>query len=131
MVKASYEIEVSEQTIFVRLTGSFSEKLASNFTNELRQTITKICPSPFYLIINIIKFTGATPAAYALQEKFNQWLRNTSLIAKANVIDSKLISNIVGNQMPSRETELFKIFESEQDALAWFNTIQKASLTGT
>jgi hypothetical protein len=131
MVRANYEIEISEQTIVARLIGSFGESLANSFTSELKHKITEISPSPFYLIINIIDFTGATPEAYQIQENFNQWLRNTSLVAKANVIDSQLISNIVGNQMPSRETELFRIFDSESQAFDWFESIEQNKLTGT
>ena len=131
MVRANYEIEISEQTIVARLVGSFGESLANSFTSELKQKITELSPSPFYLIINIIDFTGATPEAYQIQENFNQWLRNTSLVAKANVIDSQLISNIVGNQMPSRETELFRIFDSESQAFDWFESIEQNKLTGT
>lgn len=131
MLRARYEIEVSEQTVIARLIGSFSDSLATNFTTDLTKTISELSPSPFYLIINIKEFSGATPEAYQIQEKFNQWLRNTSLVAKANVIDSQLISNIVGNQMPSRETELFKIFDCENDATTWFQTLEQNKLTGT
>lgn len=131
MLRASYEIEVSEQTIIARLIGNCSGKLAANFTNELKQTIRNISPKPFYLIINIIEFEGATPEAYQIQENFNQWLRSTNLVAKANVISSQLVSNIVGNQMPSRENQLFKICESEEEAKAWFESIDQSDLTGT
>ena len=125
MKKGIYEIIVEGKIITCRLNGSFSEGQAIEFDSKMKEIVGKISPAPFFVIFNLSEFTGATPEAFQVQERFNQWLATTTLVAKANIDGSEIISSIVDHHMPSRKVKLYGCFNSELDAKAWFERIRK------
>jgi hypothetical protein len=64
---------------------------------------------------------GATPDAFNISNKFNEWLNGQNMVAKAIVITSQVIKSIDQQWVPSKAVQNIEYFDNKDDALVWLN----------
>jgi len=114
-----YTIIVEENIINVTLEEAFNEQGAQALAKELTEIINTFNQQKILILGNLLKLLGATPEAFAVSNKFNEWLNTQNLVAKALVINSATIKAIDQQRVPSKEVQNIAYFDNEADALSW------------
>lgn len=112
-------IEVKDNIIIVRTAGAFNEYGARHYTNGLKKAIYDLQGESFSILINNLEFLGGTPEAYEELEKYNLWLNQQQLIAKAMVIKSAINLGVIDMLSPARASQQTQSFDNEKDAMTW------------
>lgn len=114
-----YAIIVDENIINITLEEAFNEQGAKALAKELTEIINNFNQQKILILGNLLKLPGATPEAFAVSNKFNEWLNTQNLVAKALVINSPAIKAIDQQRVPSKEVQHIAYFDNEADALNW------------
>lgn len=116
-------IEVKDNIIIVRTNGAFNEYGAQRYTHGVRAVVDNMQDKSFSILINNLEFQGATPEAFEELEKYNVWLNNKKLIAKAMVITSAFTLDVIDKLSPSRAAQQARNFDNEEDAMSWLQSL--------
>ena len=116
-------ISLKGNIIVVRNVGAFNEYGAQKYTNGVEAIVDDLKDTSFSILVNNLEFQGATPEAYQELEKYNVWLNQQKLIAKAMVITSNTILDVINKLSPSRASQQTRSFDNEEDAMSWLQTL--------
>tara|TARA_R110002012_G_scaffold6678_3_gene31840 strand:+ start:1924 stop:2304 length:381 start_codon:yes stop_codon:yes gene_type:complete len=115
----NYSIVVEEHIITVSLTDSFNQAGAEALTNDIKRTISRFKGKPFSIMVIDTTVSGNTPDAYEKINKYNKWLNEQNLIAKALVVPSGAIRKINDVRIPAKAKQNVRSFDNVPDALVW------------
>lgn len=115
----NYSIVVEEHIITVSLTDSFNQAGAEALTNDIKRTISRFKGKPFSIMVIDTTVSGNTPDAYEEINKYNKWLNEQNLIAKALVVSSGAIRKINDVRIPAKAKQNVRSFDNVPDALVW------------
>ncbi|NTS76339.1 hypothetical protein HR060_05605 [Catenovulum sp. SM1970] len=122
--RASYNITTRNDIVIIKIMGSFDRLLSQRCFKELKKTLEGLPANrPFVLLVNALRYTGATPEAFEQATLFNQWLKGTSCIAKAYVVVQKIQLQIVKNHAPEMPDILHNDFDNQEQALTWLEEL--------
>ncbi len=114
-------ITVDEKIIFVKSIGAFNALGTKKYTDGIKTIVNNFQGQGFSILINNLEKSGSTPEAYQALDKFNKWLTNQNLIAKAMVITVKKGMHLVNT--PARiNNQQNKLFDNEGDAIKWLES---------
>ena len=116
--------EVMRQIISCRMIGTFSTRDAKDLYKHFRDIVGDMT-EPFGILMDIKGFEGSTPEGFAEAEVFNQWLANTEIVAKVNLITKGVIEKIVEQRIPTRHNYQLEVFDTEQDAIEHLKQVLK------
>jgi len=116
-------IEVKDNIIIVRTSGAFNEYGTLRYTDGIRKAIDSLQGESFSILVNNLKFQGATPEAYEELENYNAWLNQQKLIAKAMVITSAITLDVINMRSPSRASQQNQSFDNEEAAMDWLKSL--------
>lgn len=116
-------IHREENLIVAKLIGSFNEEGAKKYTNAMKQAVKELQGANFLMLINDLEVEGGTPEALQELEDYNQWLSTQNLLAKAMVVKSRLIIDLINKYSPSQKLQHYEFFDNEKDAYAWLKTL--------
>ncbi|KGJ91712.1 hypothetical protein [Colwellia psychrerythraea] len=116
-------IKVIDNIILVRSIGAFNEYGAQKYTNCIRDAVDDLQDKSFSILTNNLEFLGGTPEAYQELESYNVWLNQQKLIAKAMVITSSTMLDVINMLSPSRASQQTKSFNNEKDAMNWLKSL--------
>jgi len=116
-------IVVEGNIIIVRTIGAFNEYGAQRYTHGVKSLVESMQDKSFSILINNLEFQGATPEAFEELEKYNVWLNNQKLIAKAMVITSNITLDVINMRSPARAAQQNKNFDNEEDAMDWLKSL--------
>jgi hypothetical protein len=118
----NYSIVADEHIITVSLTDSFNQAGAKALTNDIKSTIPRFKGKPFSIMVVDTSVSGNTPDAYEEINKYNEWLNEQNLIAKALVVPSGAIRKINDARIPAKAKQNVRSFDNTPDALVWLKT---------
>jgi hypothetical protein len=117
-----YTLSVDGNIIKLEAIGSFNLEGASKVYEEIKEIIMSFKDKPYYIVVNLLKFTGGTSEAYELSDKTNYWMNNFNPpVKRIYIVDNKIKMSIT----LSKEKELSKqnlvFFENEETANKWIS----------
>ena len=115
----NYIATVSGNIISVTMLGAFNIDGVKACIKDVQLIINNLGDNSFYLMSNILQFSGATPDAYDEINKFNCWLRKQNVVALAVVNASSAILSIFSMRIASAKHKKIQIFTNEFDAINW------------
>lgn len=107
------------QVIRVKLSGSFNEAGVCAYAAEVKEIVASLSGQPFAMLIDDLDVEGGTPKAYAALNDYNEWLNQQSVIAKAFVINSLALKDIILQRTPELQRQNIAFFFSYNDAEKW------------
>ena len=116
-------IEITGNIIIVRTIGAFNEYGAKKYTDGMKAAVDSLDDKSFSILVNNLEFLGGTPEAYQELEDYNIWLNQEKLIAKAMVITSTIILDVIDKLSPSRAAQQTKSFADENTAMHWLQSL--------
>jgi len=127
----NYNVNVKDNIIHIRFSGSFNENCTNDLFQEIKSVIKYFKEKGILILSDLSTFQGATPDAYYISEKYNQWLNTKNLIAKAIVFHSTVVQDINLSRVQSLKEQNIKYFDNESNALAWLNSYKTSNLLQT
>lgn len=110
---------LGERIISATLKGSFSERGIRDYINQVKEIIKRFDGKPFAMLINNLQVEGGTPEAYRALEKYNHWLNQQAITAKAFIFDDSITKQILLSRSPSLKQQNIAFFKTENEAKAW------------
>jgi len=120
-IHGTYTISVSNNTIYTTLSGSFNEFGVKAWACGMKKAIKAFNGEQFSMLVDELKAEGATPEALAEGEKYNQWLNQQKIKAKAVVYPSEMLRDIDVKNLPARAKQPIKLFLDLDEARNWLN----------
>lgn len=116
-------IELIDSTIFITLKGAFNEYGVQVWFEKLKTIVNQLHGKPFTILINYLEADGATPEAFQVANKYNSWLCEQNLTAKA-IVTSPILAAIDLAQIneKNRKQQNYKYFITVPSALEWLKT---------
>jgi len=115
-------IHVEENIIVAKLIGAFNGEGAKKYTNGMKKAVKDLQGKSFLMLVNDLKLEGGTPEALQELEKYNSWLTTQKLIAKAMVVKSNMLIEIIDKFSPSQKLQKYAFFDNEKDAYTWLKS---------
>jgi len=115
-------IHIEENIIVAKLNGSFNKEGAKKYTNGMKKAVKELQGESFLMLVNDLKLEGGTPEALQELEKYNCWLTTQKLIAKAMVVKSNMLIEIIDKFSPSQKLQKHAFFDNEKDAYNWLKS---------
>ncbi len=122
MEHGGHSIVVNGNIIVLKLTGAFNEYGVFKFTQDVKGVIESFNGKIFSILVNNLELLGGTPEAYAELEKYNKWLNNQNMVAKAMVIKSSATLGIINSLVPSIKLQNMKDFDNKYEAIEWLKS---------
>lgn len=113
------EVSVDGRIIIARYIGLFNQEGAGAELDKLKAAIVALTPGPFVMLVDDIRLEGGTPDAYDEVERFNHWLQDYPMVAKATVVESAVKLKILESRIPARRQQNSQAFVSIDEAKAW------------
>ncbi|WP_019616754.1 hypothetical protein [Psychromonas ossibalaenae] len=119
MEHGEHSIVVNGNIIVLKFTGAFNEYGVFKFTQDVKNVIEGFNGNIFSILVNNLELLGGTPEAYEEFEKYNKWLNNQNMAAKAIVIKSSATLGIINSLVPSIKSQNIKDFNNKSEAIKW------------
>lgn len=72
----NFTIHTEGNIIKAELIGSFNIEGATEFYSRLIEQVESLGSAPYCILIDVLKFDGATPEAYQEANESNRWINN-------------------------------------------------------
>lgn len=113
-------LTITKNIIMFDVIGSFNEEGAKTGYKKLKKAIKSFKDSPYYIIENILKFTGATPQAYVTANKENEWInKHNPPVMRLFVVNDRIHTSIALNQEKELAKQNIMYFTDKESALDW------------
>ena len=122
LAHGKFEVTVQNKLIYTVFNGSFNEHGIIAWHNSIKDIINSFDGQPFSMLINELNASGATPKALAAGNKYNEWLNQQNLIAKAMVYSSDMLRDIDTMHLPARIEQNIEFFYTIADAEEWLES---------
>lgn len=132
MFESHGQTEVTTQDALIRVLarGRFNLDGCRRFIELVGQAVEQQGDRPFVMLIDNLQFEGGTPEAYRELDVFNAWLNTRPLVAKAMLLRSEMLSQIMNRLAPSRRQQNIREFADEDSAMAWLQAELQAAASG-
>ena len=110
---------IDERIISAAFIGSFDEIGVQNYAKQIKRLVNSFQNQPFAMLINNLEIEGGTPDAYQALDKYNEWLNQQAIIAKAFIIDNNVTKQILLARTPALKQQNIAFFENQTDAKTW------------
>ena len=110
---------IDERIISAAFIGSFDEIGVQNYAKKIKRLVNSFQNQPFAMLINNLEIEGGTPDAYQALDKYNEWLNQQAIIAKAFIIDNNVTKQILLARTPALKQQNIAFFENQTDAKTW------------
>ncbi|NMP30864.1 hypothetical protein HII17_04745 [Thalassotalea sp. M1531] len=124
LVHGDFEITFDNNTLMVKLSGSFNELGTLKLTDLIKNNIENLNGQKFYMLVDDRELDGFTPEAYQVIEENNHWLGQQNLLAKAFIMRNLVQESLDNYFIPSKKGQNTKAFTDMASAIAWLNTQQ-------
>ncbi|GHG04708.1 hypothetical protein [Thalassotalea marina] len=114
-----FEVSCQGQIIFVKLQGSFNCAAIKAYAQAVKDEIMSFEGKSFAMLVNDIQVEGGTPEAYDALNDYNAWLNEQAIIAKAFILSSIALKDIIINRTPELQRQNIAFFEHSKEAIAW------------
>ena len=114
-----FTVTIDTNIIIVIMKGSFNEFGARALIDSIKAKIKSFNGTKFSIIVEDLELEGITPEGYKEINKYNEWLNNQNMIAKARVANSSLMLDIDHRLIPAIQKQNIKIFEDVPSAIEW------------
>ncbi|MCV2884875.1 hypothetical protein OE749_09220 [Aestuariibacter sp. AA17] len=114
-----FSVVIQDDIIEVQLIGMFNHEGTEQYVNKVKAAVAKFDGRPFSMLIDDLKMEGGTPEAYEILNRYNTWLNNQNLVAKALIIDSEVKKFIILDRTPALKNQNARFFKSRSKAIAW------------
>lgn len=118
-----FSIEIQSNLIHTRLSKSFNKDDISLWISEMKKTINSLQGEPFFMLVDELLATGATPEALELANEYNHWLNKQALKAKAVVYSSSIYREIDKILLTAREAQNIAFFDNVSEAQKWLEQL--------
>ena len=118
-VQICYENRIISAT----LVGSFNEEGAIEYTEGIKNIVKGLEGQKYAILVDNSNMEGGTPEAYQVLEKYNQWLNNTNLVAKAIIVKTLITTELINTLSPSIKLQTTKTFKNKKLALKWLQSL--------
>jgi hypothetical protein len=120
LIHGNSSIELIDSTVFITLKGAFNEFGVQIWFEKLKLIVKQLNGKPFSILINYLEADGATPEAFQVANKYNSWLCEQNLTAKA-IVASTLLAAIDLSQISeqNRVNQKYKYFTTVPSAIEW------------
>ncbi len=125
-IHGKFSVTTKADIICYKLMGTFNDDVANTCIAEITQHIKGFNFRPFKLMNVQLELEGATPAAFKRVNEFNAWLNTQKMVAKAIVTNKKELVTMHDFFLPSREVQNIEYFNTEEEALAWLQSLSLA-----
>jgi len=112
-------ISLCDNVISVKIDGSFNLEGIISYHKKLTSIIESLQLIKFKMLIDFLDAEGATPDALEENNKFNIWLEDKNLVAKAVVIDSAALLNVFISRVPAQKSQNIQSFDNKASGYKW------------
>jgi hypothetical protein len=119
----THSIEVTENIVFIIINEAFNEYDMKAITEELKLVIEDFQQNAFFLLVDIQNSEGGTPEGFEESRKFNMWLDEQNLIAKAIICSYSILIEINESRVRDTNKQLIQYFHNKTDAKNWFQSL--------
>lgn len=113
------QVTLTGQLIEAKFSGAFNPLGIKEYASKVAACLAQLDGQPFIMLIDNLKLEGGTPEAYQALDKYNTWLNEQNLVAKAMVITSEFKAKIIGSLTPSMKQQNLRHFVDREQALTW------------
>ncbi len=117
-------ISTDGDIITMKPVGAFNREGTVKAIENLTVVIEGFSHHKFKLLFDYTEVEGGTPDVFEKIDEFNLWLNNQNMIAKALIINSSAMLEILESKSPARKFQNTKNFDNEASALNWLE-VQK------
>ncbi|MFA3792281.1 hypothetical protein AB6T38_14295 [Aliiglaciecola sp. SL4] len=121
----SYNLTIDGNIAHMRFVGMFNAATTKLLLKEVKIQIEQFGDKPFLILGDLLELEGATPEAYSIINDLNVWINKRNMIAKALLIENKIIAQIARHRIESLKFQNIRYFTNNDEALAWFEQLQK------
>jgi len=114
-----FTVTVDTNIIIITMKGSFNEFGARALIDSIKAKIKSFKSAKFSIIVEDLELEGMTPEGYKEINKYNEWLNDQNMIAKARVAKSTVTLDIDNRLIPAIKKQNIKIFEDVPAAIEW------------
>lgn len=122
MVHGEHSIVINGNIIVLKLIGAFNEYGVFKLIQNIKEVIKRFNGKIFSILVDYLEFLGGTPEAYEELEKYNKWLNNQNMAAKAMVIKSSATLGIINSLLPSIKKQNIKEIDNKSEAIEWLKS---------
>ena len=112
-------ISVDGDIITVKATGSYNREGIVKTIEELESIIEEFYQKEFKLLFDYSEIEGGTPDVFDKINECNIWLNSQNMVAKALVINSSVLLEILESRTPARNSQNAKCFDDKASAINW------------
>jgi len=121
-IHGELDMSLDKNIILVALTGPFNDMGVEHWAKEVKAQIEQFADRPFFILMDNTNYGGFTAEASAISNKFNLWLNEQPMVAKAIVQPSALARKMNQKSIPALANQNIEYFEDKSAALAWLKT---------
>lgn len=114
-----FDVACHDQIIFVKLSGSFNCSAIKAYAQAVKGKVASFGGRPFAMLINDVQVEGGTPEAYDALNEYNAWLNEQAIVAKAFILSSLALKDIIITRTPELQRQNIAFFEHIEEATAW------------
>ena len=123
-----YSISMDGGIFYSKFEGAFNDIASKSWCERAKRVIESFGNRKFLMLVNLLELEGGTPGAWDDADRFNKWLNQKNMIAKALVITSSMTKEIERARVPSSRTQNIRYFENERNATTWL--LSQSTLQG-
>ena len=112
-------ISVDGDIITVKAVGAFNSEGIVKTIEELESGIESFSQKKFKLVFDYSQTEGGTPDVFEKINECNIWLNSQNMVAKALVINSSVLLEILESRTPARNSQNAKCFDDKASAINW------------
>jgi len=112
-------ISIDGDIISMKSVGAFNREGTVRAIEKLTLAIENFSQKRFKMLFDYTKVEGGTPDVFEKIDEFNLWLNNQNMAAKALIINSSAMLEILESKSPARKFQNTKNFDNEASALSW------------
>jgi hypothetical protein len=116
-------VTLKDNLITATIEGSFNLEGIISYHNKIKPIIDDLQGREFKLLVNFLGAEGATPEALDEANRFNAWLNNKNLVAKALIINSPVLLEIFLSRVPNQNSQNIMSFRTSDEAHVWLKSI--------
>lgn len=114
-----FDVSSHGQIILVKLAGSFNCAAIKAYAQAVKDKIAGLKGQEFAMLINDVNVEGGTPEAYDALNDYNAWLNEQAIVAKAFILSSLALKDIILKRTPELQHQNIAFFESSNTAITW------------
>ncbi|AWL13219.1 hypothetical protein HMF8227_02768 [Saliniradius amylolyticus] len=130
-IHGNFSVRAEEDLILTRLIGSFNRDGISAYAQAVKDAVGELKGRQFAVLVDDLDVEGGTPEAYQELEKYNQWMSEQAIVAKAFVIDNTAKKAIILHNTPALQRQNVAFFTNRESARIWLRQQLESACSNT